>query len=177
MTNKVYIAASLDGFIARTSGDLEWLEEIPNPNGEDFGFARFMESVDALVMGKNTFEKVLSFGGDWPYTKKVFVLSRSLKEIDSRLGGKVELLALELLDALKLVAERGYRNLYIDGGKVIQSFLEKDLIDEMTITRIPILLGQGIPLFVPQPFEKKFVHEKTEVFENGLVKSKYNRVK
>jgi dihydrofolate reductase len=177
MANKVYVATSLDGFIARANGDLDWLEEIPNPSGEDFGFAQFMESVDALVMGRNTFEKVLSFGGDWPYSKKVFVLTKSLTQLDSRLDEKVELLSSEIPSVLEFLESRGYRNLYVDGGRVVQSFLELDLIDELTITRVPVLLGEGLPLFGPQKVEKKFRHVRTEVFENGLVKSVYTRLR
>lgn len=88
---------------------------------------------------------------------------------------KVEFLPTDLSELMSLLKSKGYRNLYVDGGKVIQGFLQKDLIDEMTITRVPILLGEGISLFHPQKFELKFVHEKTEVFENGLVKTKYIR--
>ena len=88
MRNVIYIATSLDGFIAAKDGSIDWLMEIPNPEGSDFGFAEFFENIDAVVLGRNTFESVLSFG-QWPYTKPVFVLSNSLKTVPGHLAEKV----------------------------------------------------------------------------------------
>ena len=174
MSNYVYIAASLDGFIADKDGELDWLMEIPNPDKSDYGFADFMDRVDALVMGRNTFDKVVSFG-EWPYAKPVFVLSNCLKKIPERLMGKVEIVKGDINDVVKSLNEQGFKNLYIDGGKVIQSFLNDDLIDELIITRIPILLGKGIPLFGDIDHSLKFKHMKTEVLNDMLVKSYYSR--
>ena len=174
MSNCVYIATSLDGFIAAKDGGLDWLMEIPNPDKSDYGFADFIKRVDALVMGRNTFDKVLTFN-EWPYTKPVFVLSNSLREIPEDLSGKVETVKGDVRDVMKSLNQQGYENLYIDGGKVIQSFLKEDLIDELIITRIPILLGKGIPLFDEIDRSLKFKHTKTEVLNNMLVKSCYLR--
>lgn len=176
MKNIVYIGTSLDGFIAREDGNIDWLNEIPNPDNEDFGFAEFMENIDALVMGKNTYETVLSFG-EWPYSKKVFVLSSKLKEVPENLKDKVEIIKGEPQSIVKELNFRKYNNLYIDGGKVIQSFLENDLIDEIVITSIPVILGKGIPLFTQISKEQKYEHIKTEVFRNTLVKSHYRKLK
>ena len=174
MTNFVYIATSLDGFIATIDGGLDWLDEIPNPAQSDFGYAEFIAGIDAIVMGRNTFETVLTFGV-WPYDVPVFVLSNSLSTIPERLLGKVEIVSGDLRKLVEQLNEMEYRNLYIDGGKTIQSFLEDDLIDEMIITRVPVLLGDGIPLFGKLTEQRKFDHQGTETFNNVLVKSHYTR--
>lgn len=175
MANYIYIATSLDGFIATIDGGLDWLVDIPNPDKSDYGFNDFIEQVDGIVMGRNTYEKVLSFG-EWPYSKRVFVLSNKLKTIPEKLTDRVEILSGEPKTLIKNLNDKGYQNLYIDGGKVIQNFLDEDLIDEMIITRIPILLGEGIPLFGKLSKQIKFDLVKTEVLNELLVKS-YYRIK
>jgi dihydrofolate reductase len=175
MSNYVYIAASIDGFIATSDGDVDWLMEA-NPDKSDYGFADFMDGVDALIMGRNTFDKVITFG-EWSYTKPVFVLSNSLTEVPEKLKGKVEIIKGDIKGIVKNMKKQGYKNLYIDGGKVIQSFLKEDMIDEIIITRIPILLGKGIALFGEVDQSLKFKHTKTEVFNDSLVQSWYLRVR
>jgi dihydrofolate reductase len=176
MSNIVYIATSIDGYIAKKDGGLDWLNEVPNPDGSDFGFGDFMDSIDAIIMGRNTFEIVLSFG-EWPYTKPVFVLSNTLKNVPANLKDKAEVLTGTPNSIIKEMHSRKFFNLYIDGGKTIQEFLKQDLIDEMIITRIPRILGEGIPLFGKSTKEQKFEHIKTEIFNNSLVKSHYKRLK
>ncbi len=176
MANYVYIATSLDGYIATTDGGLDWLNEIPNPENSDYGFAEFMAGIDALVMGRNTFEKVLTFGV-WPYNKHVFVLSISLDGVPESVADKAEIAKGDLRPLVGQLNERGYLNLYVDGGRVIQSFLKEDLIDEMIITRVPILLGDGIPLFGKHTKSLKFSHKKTETLNDTLVKSNYVRIR
>ena len=146
MANFVYIATSLDGFIAKKNGSIDWLNEIPNPDGSDYGFSDFMNNIDAIVMGRNTFELVLTFD-KWPYNKPVFVLSRTLQRVSDNLKDKVELINCNPDEVVNLLNSRNYKNIYIDGGITIQKFLRNELIDEIIITRIPILLGRGIPLF------------------------------
>lgn len=177
MTNYIYIATSLDGFIAETDGGLDWLNNLPNPTGSDFGFIDFISRIDAIVMGKNTFEMILSFGVDWPYPIPVFVLSSSLKEIPAELEGKVELLSGKPCDIINELKAKGYNDLYIDGGAVIQSFLADDLIDEMIISKAPVLLGRGISLFADMAKSQNFEHLQTMSYENGLVKSHYRRIR
>ena len=174
MTNFVYIATSLDGFIATNDGGVDWLNDIPNPEQNDFGFAKFMSGIDAVVMGRNTFEQVLTFGS-WPYDKPVFVLSNTLARLPDQYVGKAEIVNGDLNGLINKIHERGYKNLYIDGGKTIQNFLAEDLIDEMIITKIPILLGDGIPLFGKLNQSIKFDHIKTEVSNDSLVMSHYTR--
>ncbi len=174
MTNYVYIATSLDGFIATSDGGLDWLDEIPNPEGSDFGYAEFMSGVDAIVMGRKTFEKVLTFGS-WPYDKPVFVLSKGIVDIPKELVGRVKTISGSPKELVNQLGELGHRNLYIDGGITIQGFLEDDLIDEMIVTRIPVLLGKGVPLFGKLTKRMYFSHERTELLNDMLVKSHYKR--
>jgi dihydrofolate reductase len=176
MANYLYVATSLDGYIATRDGGLDWLFDIPNPEQSDFGYAEFIGVIDAIVMGRHTFEKVLSFGV-WPYDKPVFVLSSTLMEVPEEVADKVEIVSGEVRVLVGQLQERGYHNLYVDGGRVIQSFLEEDLIDEMIITRIPIVLGDGIPLFGTLSRSLQFSHRKTETLNNSLVKSYYTRAR
>jgi dihydrofolate reductase len=172
--NYVYIAASIDGYIATTGGDVDWLHEVPNPDNDDYGYSEFIGNIDALVMGRNTFEKVLTFG-DWFHKKKVFVVSSLLTEIPDGLEGKVEILSGSLSCVLSKIESQGFKNLYIDGGKLIQSFLSEDLIDELIVTRIPILLGGGIPLFGELSAPLRFTHIDTKIHNDALVMSRYAR--
>lgn len=174
MANIVYIACSIDGYIARKDGNIDWLTETPNPDNSDYGFSEFIERIDGLIMGRKTFEMVLSFG-QWPYTKPVFVLSSTMKDVPADLQGKAEVIAGPLRDIVASLNSRGFVNLYIDGGKTIQNFLKQDLIDELIITRIPIVLGSGLPLFDEMDREIKFEHSRTEVLNKELVKSTYTR--
>ncbi|MCB1191991.1 MAG: dihydrofolate reductase [Leptospiraceae bacterium] len=176
MQASVYIATSLDGFIARENGDLDWLQGSDGEaqeNSEDFGFQSFMDSVDVLVMGRNTFEKVQSFG-QWPYGEKlVIVLSSKPLQIPIGLG-KIESIFCSPKELVKKLSEKGAKHLYIDGGKTIQSFLKEGLIHQLTITRVPILLGHGISLFgsiIDHDILLK--HIETKSYTNGFVQSKY----
>jgi len=171
----VFIAASVDGFIARPDGDIEWLHrpeyEIATLNGVTY--EHFIATVDALVMGRKTLEKVLSFP-EWPYEGlPVIALSRQVLEIPAHLQGKVEVLAADVGTLVKQLAERGMKHLYIDGGQTVQAFLKAGLIDELIITRIPVLLGQGIALFGVIGSEHALRHLGTDVSANGFVQSRY----
>jgi len=175
MTNHVFIATSLDGYIATSDGGIEWLNEIPNPDQSDYGFVDFINGVDAIIMGRKTYEKVLSFKGDWPYVKPVFVLSNTLTTVPGELKGKVEIVKGNIRSIIGTLNERGYQNFYIDGGQTIHSFLEADMIDEMIITRISILLGKGIPLFRDMKNSLKFKHVETIAYNENIVKGHYRR--
>jgi dihydrofolate reductase len=145
----VYIAASLDGYIARKDGDIEWLHrpEYSKSELKGLSFAEFISSVDALVMGRKTFEKVLSFA-DWPYAElPVVVLTTGELAIPDQLQGKVTAMGGDPGEVVASLEKQGKEHLYIDGGKTIQGFLQAGLIHEITLTMIPILLGEGIPLF------------------------------
>ena len=173
----VYIATSLDGFIARKNGDLDWLNNGSEQGAEDYGYQEFMGCVDVLVMGRNTFEKVLTFD-EWPYgSKKVVVLSTGAPVIPDHLSGTVTSLSLPPTELVESLSAQGATHLYVDGGITILRFLAAGLVDELTITRIPILIGEGIPLFGSLDKDVKLTHIATRHFENGYVQSKYRVAK
>lgn len=169
MKAAVYIAASVDGFIAQKDGDVAWLHDPRYAiEGEDFGYSQFMADVDCVVMGRNTYEKVLEFEA-WPFTgKRVVVLSRSLQSI-SQPGA--ELSSEHPSALLRRLEAEGVKKVYVDGGKTIQSFLSDGLVHEITITRIPILLGSGLPLFAELNASVHLQHSKSHAFANGFVQS------
>jgi dihydrofolate reductase len=134
-----------------------------------------MDGIDAIVMGRKTFEKVCSFES-WPFTKKVFVLSTTLKGIPQNLESVAEIVRGELKDLVHQLSEKGFKNLYIDGGKTFQSFLKENLIDELIISTIPIVVGNGIPLFGTLEHSIEFEHQVTKAFAGGLVQSRYIKV-
>ena len=166
----VYIATSLDGFIARKNGDIDWLTG--GEGGEDYGYSEFMSDIDHIVMGRNTYEKVLTFGG-WHYDKKVIVLTSRDLITPPELSDKIEALHLSPRELLNEMDTRGAKHIYLDGGVTIQRFLREDLVDEMTITTIPILIGEGLPLFGKSDKDVKLELIKSESFNNGFVQSKY----
>ena len=173
MKTTVYVGTSLDGFIARKDGDIAWLVKYQNKEVHE-SYNEFISRIDAMVIGRGTYEKVLSFP-EWPYEKKVFVLSTSLKQIPGTLNEKATLIAMKPAALLSYLSDKGFSNIYVDGGKVIQSFLKEDLIDELIITRVPELIGTGIPLFGYFDNDLRFEHIKTNIYSDGLVKSHYER--
>jgi dihydrofolate reductase len=178
-TCSVFIATSLDGFIARSDGEIDWLNEANRlvPSGEDCGFGEFMASVDALVMGRNTFEMALSFGS-WPYgNTPVIVLSSRMTSLPTDVPDTVSLFSDSPAALVAELSAQGLHHLYIDGGRTIQSFLAAALIDDITITIIPILLGSGIPLFGPLSADIQLEHLSTHAYDFGFVQSRYRVVK
>ena len=175
MSNVVFIATNLDGYIADKNGGVDWLHTIPNPEGNDMGHAKHIASIDALVMGRNTLDMVLSFGIDWPYSKPVFVLSNTMTSVPDGYEDKVFLINGPLKEVLEKIHAKGFVNLYIDGGVTIQNFLKEDLIDEMIITTIPVLLGGGSPLFgdLEAPLHFKLV--KSDTFLDAIVQNHFIR--
>ncbi len=175
----VFIATSLDGYIARDDGSIDWLEaaNATVPPGEDCGYADFMASVDALVMGSGTFEKVLSFA-DWPYGEKpVWVVSRTLTHIPAHLPAQVRLLHGTPGEITSLAQQQGYKRLYIDGGKLIQSFLQDGLVTELTVTTIPVLLGSGRALFGRLARDVKLGLVASRSYSFGFVQSTYQVIR
>lgn len=171
----VYIAASVDGFIARPDGDVDWLD---NPayeaaEAEDYGYGAFMATVDALVMGRSSFEKVLSFDS-WPYGDvPVVVLSSGKPALPEALEDKVIREGGAPEGIVSRLAKRGFRHLYVDGGVTIQRFLQAGLIDEMIVTQIPILLGDGLPLFGATGKETPLQLVDSRSYANGFVQNHY----
>jgi dihydrofolate reductase len=170
MSVSIFIGTSLDGFIARHSGSFDFL---PAGGGEPHGYDEFMAEIDALVIGRHTFETVLSFD-HWPYgDKRVVVLSSRAVDLSGVVGGIVEQMAGEPADIVAGLAATGAHRLYVDGGITIQRFLRAGLVDRMTITRVPVLIGEGIPLFGALPHDLALDHVATTAYASGLVKSEY----
>ncbi len=170
MTVSVFVGASVDGFIARVNHDLDWL---PEDGGEPHGYDEFMASIDALVIGRNTFEKVLAFD-PWPYgSKRVVVLSSRPLQLPSSIGSAVEQMSGSPAEIVARLAERGAGSLYVDGGITIQRFLRAGLVDRLILTRVPVLIGEGIPLFGSLAHDMPLRHVATRSFPSGLVQSEY----
>ena len=170
MKASVFVATSLDGFIARENGGLDWL---PENGGEPHGYDEFMATVDALVIGRKTYETVLGFE-KWPYgAKPVIVLSTTLSELNAPEGAVCEVSSCSPSEVMVRLEERGTNHIYVDGGVTIQGFLTAGLIQRMTITRIPVLLGTGISLFGPVPHDIRFQHMWTKSYRSGMVQSEY----
>jgi dihydrofolate reductase len=175
MRSKIYIGTSLDGYIARKDGDIGWLTNFANEEAIQ-AYAQFMSRIDAIVIGRGTFEKVLTYTS-WPYDRKVFVLTTTMQQAPEAVKDKVALIAKKPEEMLRYLSSEGFENIYIDGGKVIQDFLRKDLVDDLIIARAPILIGSGISLFDYLPTDIAFNHLHTIVQANGLVRSYYERKK
>ncbi|NNF55162.1 MAG: dihydrofolate reductase [Acidimicrobiales bacterium] len=174
--NRVFIATSLDGYIATEDHGLDWLDQLPNPDDDDYGFDAFMDATDALLMGRRTFEVIKGFR-PWPYNRPVFVASASLTlaDLPDDLAGSVHVVTGSPAELVAELHRMGHETLYVDGGSLITSFLEAGLIDEMTISRLPVVLGSGIPLFGPVRASTWWDHIETTAFANGIVASTYRR--
>jgi dihydrofolate reductase len=169
MRISVFVGTSVDGFIARPNGDLDFL---PPGGGEPHGYNEFIATVDAIVIGRKTFETVLAMES-WPYgEKRVVVLSS--RPIDmSGARGVVEQMAGPPAEIVSQLAASNAKHLYIDGGITIQRFLRAGLIQRLVITRVPVLVGDGVPLFGTVPRDVRLHHVATRHYPSGLVQSEY----
>ena len=168
----VYIAMSIDGYIARKDGSIDWLEQ-GHVGDEDYGFKKFFNSIDALVLGRNTYETVSAFD-KWPYTgKRVIVLSDTLKEVRM----ETELFSGPLTHLISMLHSDGIQHVWVDGGITISKFLEAGLVDHITISIIPVILGSGIPLFSFMNIEQVCRFISTQSFPSGLVQLQYEVIK
>ncbi|MDM7924354.1 MAG: dihydrofolate reductase family protein [Pyrinomonadaceae bacterium] len=167
----VFCGVSLDGFIARENGDIDWLTSGESAK-EDYGYNDFIAAVDALVIGRNTYETVLGFGG-WFYGEMpVYVLSsRELEKLPE--GGKVERMSGEPKAILEELASRGHTHVYVDGGVTVQRFLRDDAIDRIIVSRLPILIGTGIPLFGETGRDIRLKLVSVKEFPSGMVQTEY----
>jgi dihydrofolate reductase len=169
MTVSVFIGTSVDGFIARPNGALDFLPEDAEPHG----YIEFTASVDAIVIGRNTFETVLAFPS-WPYGKKrVVVLSSRPVDLSAVQGGVVEQMGGEPAEIVAKLAAKGATHLYVDGGITIQRFLRAGLVHRLIITRVPVLIGEGVPLFGKLDKDVRLRHIATRHYPSGLVQSEY----
>lgn len=171
-TGHVFIATSLDGYIARVDGGLDWLPADLSP--EDSGYTAFVGSLDGVIIGRETFRTVQGFGGAWPYERPVIVLSRTLTDADTRVAGADIIRAHSVDAAWALAEQRGWGRVYLDGGAAIRSFLAAGRVTDMVITQVPVLLGNGIPLFAPgQTLSCLLRHAETRILSGGLVQTRY----
>jgi len=165
----VFVGTSLDGFIARANGNLDFL---PPGGGEPHGYDEFMATVDALVIGRKTFETVLTLGA-WPYGEKPVIVLSSRPLAPAPSGAVVERMSGAPADIVSQLAARGIHHIYVDGGVTIQRFLQAGLIQRLIITRVPVLIGAGVPLFGPLPRDIRLQHVTTRPYKSGLVQSEY----
>ncbi len=170
----VYIATSIDGFIARKDHGLDWLEKITPPSNnrdEDYGFKNFLGSVDSLIIGKNTYNIAISAGVDkWPYQgKRVIVLTSTLSLVENQ----AEIYSGDIIHLIERLHAEGIKHIYVDGGKTISQFLNQGLIDEITITMIPVILGSGISLFHNVVCESWYRLDSLQSYSNNLVQLHY----
>jgi dihydrofolate reductase len=170
MAVSVFVGVSVDGFMARRNGALDFL---PEGGGEPHGYAEFMATVDALVIGRNTFEIVQAFP-EWPYgDKRVVVLSSKPVDFSGAPGGVVEQMGGAPAEIVSALAASGAQHLYVDGGITIQRFLRAGEVQRLTITRVPVLIGEGIPLFGALPRDIRLRHVATRPYASGLVQTEY----
>ena len=171
-TFHVFIATSLDGFIARPDGGLDWLAAFQGEG--DNGYGEFISGIDAIVMGRGTYLTVLGFG-DWPYALPVVVMSRTLAPdgLPPSLRGKVEITADGPETLARRLGQRGLRRVYVDGGLLVQSFLRAGLVTDMAIFRMPVLLGAGRPLFGPLDQDIRLETVSATVLPTGAVRTDY----
>ncbi len=168
MKISVFCGVSVDGFIARKNDDLDFLPEDPEPHGYD----EFIATVDVTVMGRRTFDKVLTFGA-WPFKKRVVVLSHRPVDLSVADGGLLEQMAGTPAEIVERLAATGAQHIYLDGGITIQEFMRAGLVQRMIVTRIPVLIGEGIPLFGALDPDVRLRHVATRSYASGLVQSEY----
>ncbi|PKG39805.1 dihydrofolate reductase family protein [Psychromonas sp. Urea-02u-13] len=182
MKCSVYIATSADGYIATLEGGVDWLHTAGNLEADmsqnpDMGFNDFIASVDCMVMGRKCMQVISSFNltpEQWPYgDKKIYVLSHSIKEPPENLRGKVEMYSGDIPKLMKMLENDGFKHAYIDGGTTITSFINLQLINEMIITKAPVILGEGVPLFGKINQRIKLVDATSNAFPNDFIQVKY----
>ena len=173
ITGHVFIASSLDGFIARSDGDIAWLLERDDPD-EDHGYDAFIADIDIILIGRGTFEKMQS-ARPWSYSRPVVVLSSTMDQsnLPDDLLNMVRVVNKAPEEAMRMLETEGHRRVYVDGGLLIQSFLRAGLIADMVITTVPVLLGEGRRLFGKVGADISLCHETTKSFPSGLVQSRY----
>ena len=172
---KLYIASTIDGFIAREDGSLDWLEELPNPNQIDYGYSDFYATIDKVVIGRKTYEEVLGFGVDWPYEDCTTYMVTSKEDYQPKTNN-TEVINKVDQDTINRIKSAGEKDVWvIGGGLIITEFLNLGAIDKMILCVIPTILGSGIPLFPNHPKETKFNLVKAEPFETGAVILTYKK--
>jgi dihydrofolate reductase len=183
MKCSVFIATSADGYIATVDDSVEWLETAGKSNVDlgdqaDMGFNDYIASVDCMVMGRNCMEKLASFNltdEQWPYKNiRIFSLSKTVTEPPDNLADKIEMYSGDILQLITELQNSNFKHAYIDGGATITSFLNEQLINEITITQAPLLLGSGKPLFGDILKEVKLTNARATAFPNDFIQVRYD---
>lgn len=172
----LYIAVSLDGYIAKPDGNIDWLTTFPNPKNGDYGYEELLNSIDTIIMGSKTYNELIGFDIDWPYNNfKTYVISSNENfEIKSSNTSVLNRNFKEFIEEKKKTSSK---NIWLVGGsEIIKIFLEENLIDNMIISKIPITIGDGIPLFTKNSKELKFELLDVKTFETGVVNLTYNKL-
>jgi dihydrofolate reductase len=176
MTKTVlYIATSLDGFIARPDGNLDWLTSVPNPQTGDYGYAELLNSIRTTIMGRKTYDEIIGFGVDWPYTKlNSFVITRN-KDLKIQ-SPDTYALTENLKDFFTDLKKKTEKDIWlIGGGQLITTFITEGLLDKMIITIIPKIIGEGLPLFADKPKETNWKLTEAKSFDTGVVNLTYEK--
>lgn len=174
MQVSAFIAASLDGYISRLDNSIDWLENASSDATEDYGYEEFVKTVSSVVMGRKTFQKILTFP-EWPFQhQRVIVLSSTMKSVPDSVSDSVQLFNGDVTELAALLDSQGDTHVYVDGSRAIQSFIAAGLLTDLTITTVPILIGEGISLF-GGPLRKDITvnHVNTKAFHNGFVQNHY----
>lgn len=168
---KLYIAASIDGYIARSDGDLDWLTKYPINPETNYGYDDFYKSIDTVIMGGQTYRDILNMDFVWPYKDKTtYVITRNSMGVKENIHFITENIVEEIS---KLREKKGQDIWLVGGGQLIAMLLASDLVDEMIITTIPVILGNGIALFPEQPKESQWELQDSMNYKNGVVQTKY----
>lgn len=170
---KLYIAVSLDGYIARPDGDLDWLTQYPMPTGTEYGYKDLMDSVDTIIMGNSTYQAVIEMDVDWPYKdKSTYVLTRYATNLPPK--ENVVYLTDDVIETIRQLKQQEGKDIWlVGGGQVITLLLNHDLVDEMQICHIPLILGEGIPLFPNKPKESKWKLTGSTAYNSGILRVDY----
>lgn len=168
---KLYIAASIDGYIARNDGDLDWLTEYPNPEKTDYGYEDFYKSIDTVLMGGRTYQDILNMDVLWPYKdKETYIVTRNpMTEKEN-----IHFITENVIESISRLQEQSGKDIWlVGGGKLITALLNENMVDEMIITTIPVILGSGVSLFPDNPKESKWELENNECYKNGVTQVTY----
>jgi dihydrofolate reductase len=173
---KLYIAASLDGYIARPDGNLDWLTKYPMPTGTEYGYKDLMDSVDTIIMGGKTYRAVLDMDFEWPYSGKTcYIVSR--RDTNLTPTEDVKFITENIVETIAELKERDGKDIWlVGGGQLVTLLLNHDLVDEMQICFIPVILGDGIPLFPKQPKESNWELTGHTAYDSGILKTDYKKV-
>lgn len=173
MRASAFIATSLDGYIARPDQSIDWLENATSDATEDYGYEDFISSVSSVVMGRKTFQRILTFP-EWPYRhQRVIVMSKTMKAVPPSLRDSVQLFDGSAAQLVEILEAEGDTHIFVDGSRVIQMFINEALLSDIVVTTLPILIGEGISLFGPLEHDVRLDHMSTRAYQNGFVQSYY----